>query len=201
MAKKAAKNARSEAARKPVKKTTRAKVPARRSPARKPRDRSAAAPHENGHVVIRPGGPPTIFTIGYQGRDGDEIVELLLEAGIEHLADIRAKPLSRNPDFRAGPLRRRCEAAGIEYGSWQSLGTPDPIRARVKATRDCATFHRDVRENAIESMGAALDEMAALARSKRVALLCLERAHDECHRADIAELVADRIGAGIVAIA
>jgi uncharacterized protein (DUF488 family) len=150
--------------------------------------------------MIRPGGPPTLFTIGYQGRDGDEVIDLLRAAGVEHLADIRAKPLSRNPDFRAGPLRRRCEAAGIEYGPWQSLGTPDPIRARVKATRDYATFHRDVRENAMESMGEALDELAALVQTKRVALLCLERAHDECHRADIADLVADRTGAEIVAI-
>jgi uncharacterized protein (DUF488 family) len=200
LAKKAAKKSPRKIARKPVKETTRRKAPASQAPAREPRARAAAIPPETGHVAIRRGGPPTIFTIGYQGRDGDEVVSLLLEAGVEHLADIRAKPVSRNPEFRGGPLRRRCEAAGIEYGAWQSLGTPDPIRARVKATRDYATFHRDVRANAIESIGEALDELAAVARTKRVALLCLERAHDECHRADIAELLADRIGAGITAI-
>lgn len=194
--------------------TTKKKAASRRSavkPAKAPPSAASRAPR------VRPGppsppsepkparragrvGPITVFTIGYQGRDGDEVIDRLREAGVDYLADIRAKPMSRNPEFRAGPLRRRCEAAGIEYGAWQSLGTPEPIRLRVKSTRDFATFHRDVRSNAIESMGEALDALGEIARERRVALLCLERAHDECHRADIADLLGERIGAEIRAI-
>ena len=42
--------------------------------------------------TVREGNGGRIFTIGYERRDGNELVSLLRGAGVEMLADIREKP-------------------------------------------------------------------------------------------------------------
>lgn len=158
-------------------------------------EKAAAQPHR----VVREGGPIVIWTIGYERRDGSGLMAALREAGVEHLADIREKPLSRKADFRAAALRERCEEAGIEYGAWPDLGTPVAQRNRLKATGDLKAFHRTFRAYAMKTMDEPLDRLAGIARKKVVALLCYERAHEECHRSVISELLADRLDAGIIA--
>ncbi|NNM88825.1 MAG: DUF488 family protein, partial [Phycisphaerae bacterium] len=44
------------------------------------------------------------------------------------------------------------------------------------------------------------EELAAEAKKKSTALLCYERLHEECHRGIVAELLADMLDAGIVAM-
>jgi uncharacterized protein (DUF488 family) len=41
----------------------------------------------------------TIFTIGYQQATQPAVLAALREAGVEVLADVRARPLSRKPGF------------------------------------------------------------------------------------------------------
>ena len=152
------------------------------------------------HREIRAGGKTVIYTIGYEKRDGEDLIAALKDAGVKHLADIREKPFSRKADFRAKALKASCESAGIEYGPWTSLGTPQAQRDKVKETADIERFFRTFRAYAIKHMNEPLDELATIAKRKTIALLCYERAHDECHRSVIADLLAERIDATIVAI-
>jgi len=45
-----------------------------------------------------------------------------------------------------------------------------------------------------------IKRLAAEVERRAVALLCYERAHEDCHRKIIAELIAHETGAGITAI-
>lgn len=152
------------------------------------------------HRTIRAGGNTVIYTIGYEKRDGEELIAALRDAGVKHLADIRAKPFSRKADFRAKALKASCESTGIEYGPWTSLGTPQEQRDQVKQIGDVARFFQAFRAYATKNMEEPLDELAKIANRKTIALMCYERSHDECHRSVIAELLAERINATIVAI-
>ncbi len=141
-----------------------------------------------------------IFTIGYEGRTGEELIAGLRDAGVRYLADIRQKPVSRKPDFRAGALCALCEDARIEYGAWPELGSTEDQRDRLNDTGDLGHFHRVFRRHAERNMIAAIERLARIARTKPVALLCYERAHDECHRSVIADLIADRLDGAVTAI-
>lgn len=150
--------------------------------------------------TIREGGPVTIFTVGYERRTGEDMIAALRDAGVEYLADIRDKPVSRKPDFRAAALQAFCEDARIEYGGWSKLGSTEHQRERLHETGDLARFHKAFRGHAIKELDADIERLARVAKRKIVALMCYERAHDECHRSVVADLVAEKLGAGITAI-
>ena len=150
--------------------------------------------------VVREGRAITVFTIGYERRDGDGLVAALRDAGIDHLADIRDKPISRKPDFRASALRAICEDAGIEYGAWSELGSTEDQRERLRESGDIDAFHRAFRRHALKNMDVPIARLTKVVKAKVVALLCYERTHEECHRSVIADLLADRLNAGITAI-
>ena len=160
----------------------------------------AATGRASNYRTIRTGGPATIFTIGYEKRDGDGLISLLMDAGIELLADIREKPMSRLPDFRAAALRNLCANAGIEYRHWPELGSTEKLRNRLRETGDFKHFETGFRRLMAKHGQNALAELTAAAGQKSTALLCYERRHEECHRSTVAEMLADMLGAGIVAL-
>lgn len=149
---------------------------------------------------IRRGNGPTVFTIGYERRDSDDLLARLLDAGVEILVDIRERPFSRKPDFRAGPLRAACESAGIHYESWPRLGSTEHQRTRLKATGDIGEFRKRFRDFAKRGRSSELADLAQLAENKTVALICYERVHEECHRSVVADLLACINDATITAI-
>ncbi len=57
----------------------------------------------------------TVFTIGYEGTDVDQIVAILRAVGVNVLADVRAVAVSRKRGFSKNALRSRLEAEGIAY--------------------------------------------------------------------------------------
>lgn len=141
-----------------------------------------------------------IYTIGYELRDRDDLAGDLLKAGVRVLADIRERPVSRKPGFGASGLRAMCVDHGLEYAPWPSLGSTGEQRGRVKTTGDFETFRREFRAYAEMNLEEELDALAKAVRAQPTALLCFERVHEECHRCVVAELLAERVKGGIVAI-
>jgi len=56
-----------------------------------------------------------LFTVGYEGRSIDELVDALRAAGVERLVDVRELPLSRRKGFSKTALGDTLRDAGIEY--------------------------------------------------------------------------------------
>lgn len=123
--------------------------------------------------------PPTLFTVGYEGRSLDELVD----AGVERLIDVRELPLSRRRGFSKTTLSEALREAGIEYVHVRALGNPKPNRERYWAgnVEGGAAVYRKHLNNGSRS---ALLELAESLGADRACLLCLEsdRDHTECHR-------------------
>lgn len=125
---------------------------------------------------------PALFSVGYEGRTLDELLELLRSHAVTVLADVRYNAISRKPGFSKRAFGAALAEAGIEYRHLRALGNPKDNRA---------AFHAgDVRGGVAafeallsgEPQRAALADLAALAETERVAVLCFERDHERCHR-------------------
>ncbi len=126
-----------------------------------------------------------LVSIGYQERNIGEFVELLVDNSVEILVDVRLNAISRKRGFSKAALSDALEQAGITYRHERQLGNPkdnrEPFRQGLASARDRYLAHL--------SNGASdiCDEIVSLASTTRVALLCYERDHADCHRSCIIE--------------
>ncbi|WP_371432713.1 DUF488 family protein [Novosphingobium sp.] len=125
---------------------------------------------------------PVIWTIGYEQATVAGVMAALNRAGVDLLADVRALPLSRRPGFSKSALAANAREAGIEYRHFKALGTPADGRAAARR-HDHAVLERiyAAQLDLPEALVAGA-QLAELARERKVALLCYERAASECHR-------------------
>ncbi|HZT16018.1 MAG TPA: DUF488 domain-containing protein [Gaiellaceae bacterium] len=135
---------------------------------------------------------PRLFTIGYEGRTPTTLIERLQEAGVERVVDVRELPLSRRRGFSKSPLGAALERAGIRYKHIRALGNPKPTRDRYKSG-DVEGGAREYRAHLHNGSYPALVELADSLASERTCLLCVEEAHERCHRAVIAGAIAERL--------
>src|SRR4051812_4250068 len=56
-----------------------------------------------------------ILTVGHSNHEEQEFLELVRGAGVELVADVRANPRSRSPQFNRSALAGTMKAAGIGY--------------------------------------------------------------------------------------
>lgn len=134
----------------------------------------------------------TLYTIGYQGADPDRLVEALAAEGVAVVADVRAVALSRKRGFSKNTLRDRLAESAIGYRHLIDLGTPKPGREAARAG-DAALMRRIYCEQlATDGAQAAFEDLATLAASAPVCLLCFERDPAQCHRRLLAERLADK---------
>ena len=142
---------------------------------------------------------PVLFTIGFEGRSPEEVLEILKRKRIDCVADIRQNPNSRKPGFSKNRFAESCGAAGIEYIHIKELGTPRIIRDRLKENWDFEFLLREYGKH-LEQNGKALQELCELVMEKRICLFCFERDHLRCHRSLVAEKLLERCGSGLSVI-
>lgn len=141
-------------------------------------------------TMPRPDASAAFVSVGYQERDIDEFVQLLVDNDVELLVDVRLNAISRKRGFSKTALSNTLATAGIGYRHERELGNPkdnrEPFRQGLASARK--------RYLALLSNGASAvyAEVVSLAQTRRVALLCYERDHAECHRSCIIDSALDR---------
>jgi uncharacterized protein (DUF488 family) len=141
-----------------------------------------------------PNAEAEIFTIGHADLPIGTFIEHLRRNHVDMLVDIRRYPGSRHaPQYGQEALRDELAAAGIGYRHLVALG------GRRKAQPDSpngawrnASFrgYADYMETAEFRQG--LLELEALARGRRIAIMCAESVWWRCHRSMVADaLTAD----------
>jgi uncharacterized protein (DUF488 family) len=122
--------------------------------------------------------------VGYQGRDVEAVVGELVAGGVAVVADVRLAPVSRKRGFAKRAFAAALADAGIGYRHLPALGNPRPNRAGFAATGTDLNRARMRYAALLErpEAQAALAEIAELARTGTVALLCFEADERHCHR-------------------
>lgn len=113
-------------------------------------------------------------------------MRILRMYGIELLVDIRRWPVSRrNPQFNGESLREALSQEGIGYiwmgkalGGYRRSGLPTSPNEGWRRQG-----FRNYADHALsEEFRAALRELIALSRERRITIMCAERYYWRCHR-------------------
>lgn len=144
---------------------------------------------------------PGLVSVGYEGRSAEDLILALLDSGVEVVVDVRLNPTSRKPGLSKTRLSAALADAGVDYVHLRALGNPRDNRAPFWSNKVAVGVRRFQELLEAPEPAASLDELTALARERRVAVLCFERDHERCHRQVVTDAVAERCESTTVAYA
>ena len=114
-----------------------------------------------------------LYTVGHSNRELQCLLDLLGQAGVRVLVDVRAHPRSgRFPQFNEDSLRQALDSPGIVY-HWAGH--------QLGGMRGYADYMET------EAFRHAATELMAMAEQAPVAIMCAERNPDDCHRSLISD--------------
>ncbi len=128
----------------------------------------------------------SIYSIGYEGTTPEALVERLAQRGVSLLVDVRLTPVSRRPGFSRRALSAALAMAGISYVHEPLLGNPAANREAYRGGDPAA--RRNMRERLENGGLRAVEKLVEEARHRPVAVLCVERESDRCHRRVITDM-------------
>lgn len=136
--------------------------------------------------------PKDFFTIGHATRPVGEFTELLTDAEVRLVVDVRTVPRSRtNPQFDRDALASSLAGFDIDYRHIAALGGLRPrqreIPASVNAYWENQSFHNYADYAMSGEFRSALDELRQLGHASRCAIMCAETLWWRCHRRIIAD--------------
>jgi uncharacterized protein (DUF488 family) len=132
------------------------------------------------------------FTIGHSTRPTATFVDLLKDADIALVADVRTVPRSRtNPQYNSDVLAQSLSEFQIAYEHIAALGG---LRSRarevppdVNAFWENQSFHNYADYALSESFHSALTRLRGLGHDRRCAIMCAEAVWWRCHRRIISD--------------
>lgn len=130
-----------------------------------------------------------IVTIGYEGRNIDQFLFILVENNVGKLIDVRKNAFSRKYGFSKNPLKSALEKKDISYLHMPELGIESAQRQNLTKEGFSELFRRYAEE--LEIKEDLLDTIKSLAQKERVALMCFEARETDCHRGVIAHRFRD----------
>jgi uncharacterized protein (DUF488 family) len=153
-------------------------------------------------------------TIGVYGFDRDSFLEALRGAGVVRLLDLRQRRGVRGPEYAWANSRRLQAAladAGVAYEHRKELAPTTELRALQYREDDrlgvgkrsrselAPEYVRRYLEEILDrvDLGSIVESLPTVGAS---ALLCVERDPEACHRALVAERLAERHGVGVTHI-
>jgi uncharacterized protein (DUF488 family) len=134
----------------------------------------------------------TFFTIGHSTRSLDAFIDLLNEARIGLVADVRTVPRSRtNPQFNRDVLAHALAARQIGYEHIAALGglrgKQPEVSPNVNAFWQNESFHNYADYALSKAFRQGLAQLQELGRTRSCAIMCAEALWWRCHRRIIAD--------------
>ncbi len=138
--------------------------------------------------------PLTVFTIGHSTRTLESFAHLLRAHGVTRLVDVRTVPRSRhNPQYNQEILPDSLQAAAIAYTHLPGLGGLRHARPdSANGGWENASFRGFADYMQTPEFDQALDQLLAMARRERIAVMCAEAVPWRCHRSLIADALCVR---------
>ena len=133
---------------------------------------------------IRAKPKPGFYSIGYEGKNIDSFLDILIRNGIEVLIDVRANPFSMNFVFTGKKLKEYLKKVGIDYIHLPELGINGNLRKGLETKEDYAKLFEHYQDKILTK--ANLGKIILEGKEKRIAIMCMEKDHESCHRGIIA---------------
>ena len=129
-----------------------------------------------------------IYTIGYQGLTIEEFLNILTENDVNVLCDLRHSTSSRwKPDFSKKRLADRLAQLEIKYIHIPQLGIESARRKNVSSDEDLAKLFEEYSAE-LPRHKQELQELKTLHNQHhKIALTCLERDPQQCHRTYVSD--------------
>ena len=133
---------------------------------------------------------PVVYTVGYEGRTIDGLLDHLLRSGIQRLIDVRKNAMSRKYGFSGKTIKQLCANVDIEYVHVPSLGIPSSLREDLSSPEAYQRLFDLYESDIIPGVTTSISDVAELCSEKPSALMCYEATSDMCHRGRLASYVA-----------
>jgi uncharacterized protein (DUF488 family) len=130
-----------------------------------------------------------IYTVGHSTHPIDEFIRILNAFEIEQVVDVRTIPKSRyNPQFNGAELQEELSKHAIEYIRLEGLGglrhtTSNSVNTAWKN----ASFRGFADYMQTPEFARAVEDLIALAKGKRIVIMCAEAVPWRCHRSLIGD--------------
>jgi uncharacterized protein (DUF488 family) len=133
-----------------------------------------------------------VYTVGYEGRSLDAVLDLLLREGIRQVLDVRKNAYSMKYGFGRNVLESSTERCGIAYRHMSELGIPTELRTGVGSRQDYDSLFRHYEREILPAQESWVGRADVLLHERPSALLCFEADPSMCHRSRLANLLARR---------
>lgn len=134
--------------------------------------------------------PLAVYTVGYEGRTVDGLLDHLLRSGIRRLVDVRKNAASRKYGFAGKTIAKLCADVDIEYTHVPTLGIPGTLRVDLDSNEAYQRLFDRYEREILPGVTAGVEQVADLCREKPSALMCFEASSKKCHRGRLAPHVA-----------
>lgn len=135
-----------------------------------------------------------VYTAGYEGRSIDAFLNVLLNAGIEHIIDVRANPVSRIYGFSKNQMETIAKKLGLDYRNIPSLGIPSSYRTALSDFESYQKLLDQYEKEMLPKVTAEMVEAGSMMKQKPAVLVCLEKDVNCCHRGRLAKAISHRTG-------
>lgn len=133
-----------------------------------------------------PAGFMTGFcTIGYEGKNIDAFLNILIQNKVNIVVDVRNSPFSQNFCFIKNKLKKYLEEVDIGYIHIPELGIEKKDRTDLNSKEDYERLFAQYRGELVNKK-THLDRVIELGGETRIVLLCFEKDVSFCHRREIA---------------
>lgn len=134
----------------------------------------------------------SFFTIGHSTRSIEEFVGLLRAGEVGMVVDIRTVPRSRtNPQYNLDALPHSLQAYQIGHTRIEALGglrgKSRDVPSEVNGWWENQSFHNYADYALSGAFRHGLEELIALGRERRTAIMCSEAVWWRCHRRIVAD--------------
>lgn len=140
-----------------------------------------------GRSPMTDSSPPSVFTIGHSNRTLTEFVDLLRNAQVSMVVDVRSFPRSRaNPQFNRDTLPDELANWQIGHQYVEELGgrrkRSQEIPTEVNAFWENQSFHNYADYALSTTFRHGLERLLELSHDRRCAIMCSEAVWWRCHR-------------------